>query len=220
MSLHKSVEINSIGRDFVVGDLHGMYTELIASLSNIDFNPDQDRLFSVGDLIDRGPDSLKCLELLDKPWFYAIQGNHERFMIDSLVHNLEMPYSSWIANGGAWTLDTPEPVLQKWALRLSQLPVTIQVQLSKELPVGIVHAEFPLDNWDNRLNYTEINDPVITAMLWSRSQIKNKTIRKIEGVKTIYLGHTPTDEIVFLGNSHFIDLGCYTTKQLAIIQIN
>jgi len=220
MSLHITVDVNTLGRDFIVGDLHGMYDELVNALDDKGFDPKIDRLFSVGDLIDRGPDSIKCLELLNNPWFYAVQGNHERFMIDSLIHKLEMPYSSWIANGGGWTLDEDEHLLVKWAHRLESLPVTIQINMSDGLPIGVVHAEYPLDNWNERFEYQQIDDPVITAMLWSRTQIKTRTSKQITGLKTLYIGHTPTDEIINLGNCIFIDLGCYNSHELALVQIN
>ena len=41
------------------------------ALLNVDFDFEVDRVFSVGDLIDRGPDSLKCLELVLNKWFFC-----------------------------------------------------------------------------------------------------------------------------------------------------
>jgi serine/threonine protein phosphatase 1 len=78
----RSLPTNSRGKDYVVGDLHGCYDLLLRVLDEVDFDQTRDRLFSVGDLIDRGQDSLKCLELLAEPWFYAVKGNHEDLMLD------------------------------------------------------------------------------------------------------------------------------------------
>ncbi|GAB0975518.1 hypothetical protein BT08F35_44240 [Escherichia coli] len=69
---------------WVVGDLHGCYTRLMSELHRVDFDPAQDLLISVGDLIDRGTENVECLELLQMPWFRAVMGNHERLMIDAL----------------------------------------------------------------------------------------------------------------------------------------
>jgi hypothetical protein len=44
---------NGRGRDFIVGDLHGCRAMLDALLVHVGFDPDRDRLFSVGDLMDR-----------------------------------------------------------------------------------------------------------------------------------------------------------------------
>ncbi|EFE1562693.1 serine/threonine protein phosphatase, partial [Escherichia coli] len=54
---------------WVVGDLHGCYTRLMSELHRVHFDPAQDLLISVGDLIDRGTENVKCLELLQMPWF-------------------------------------------------------------------------------------------------------------------------------------------------------
>ncbi|WP_350339245.1 metallophosphoesterase [Zhongshania sp. BJYM1] len=62
-------EPNLNGKDFFVGDLHGYYKDLIVKLDHIGFDRCCDRLFCVGDLGDRGPQSLECLRLIHDPWF-------------------------------------------------------------------------------------------------------------------------------------------------------
>lgn len=49
------------GRLFVVGDIHGCYDLLMQQLERVQFNFEKDLLIAVGDLVDSGPDSLKCL---------------------------------------------------------------------------------------------------------------------------------------------------------------
>ena len=46
--------VNLLGKDYVIGDIHGAYDELMYGLGRVEFNPDKDRLIAVGDLIDRG----------------------------------------------------------------------------------------------------------------------------------------------------------------------
>ena len=50
-------ERNARGRDFVVGDVHGHFDTLERLLEAVDFDASADRLFSVGDLVNRGPAS-------------------------------------------------------------------------------------------------------------------------------------------------------------------
>jgi serine/threonine protein phosphatase 1 len=70
------IAANSRGRDFVIGDLHGCLDQLQLKLALVSFAPERgDRLFAVGDLVDRGPDSLGCLNLLREPWFFSVLGN-------------------------------------------------------------------------------------------------------------------------------------------------
>ncbi len=75
---------NPLGRNFVVGDLHGHPDSLMRLLDTVKFDDSKDRVFSVGDLVDRGPDSLKCLLLCKQSWFYAALGNHENVLVRCL----------------------------------------------------------------------------------------------------------------------------------------
>jgi hypothetical protein len=91
----RRVPVNTEGRDFVIGDLHGQYALISHFRERTSFDPQKDRLFSVGDLIDRGPDSLKCLSLLNEDWFYCVCGNHEE-QFAKLVSKIQ----NEISNGG------------------------------------------------------------------------------------------------------------------------
>ena len=72
------------GRDLVVGDLHGHRSLLEQELDRLGFDPSCDRVLSVGDLIDRGPESFETLSLIDEPWFHAVLGNHELMLLNFL----------------------------------------------------------------------------------------------------------------------------------------
>ena len=55
---------NTLGRDFAVGDIHGCYSRLQAALETVGFCRKSDRLFSIGDLVDRGAESERVHDLL------------------------------------------------------------------------------------------------------------------------------------------------------------
>ena len=80
----QTIPANVEGRDFVVGDLHGCFDELAKLMTYVKFDPQRDRLFSTGDLIDRGPRSEECLALLNKKWFFPVLGNHEDLMLNKI----------------------------------------------------------------------------------------------------------------------------------------
>lgn len=80
----QTVPVNVEGRDFVVGDLHGCFDELTKLMKYVRFDIKKDRLFSTGDLIDRGPRSKECLALLGQPWFYPVLGNHEDLLLTKI----------------------------------------------------------------------------------------------------------------------------------------
>ncbi len=85
MSIYQRINGADWRNVWVVGDLHGCYTNLMNRLDAVGFDPAQDLLVSVGDLIDRGTENVECLDLINQPWFRAVRGNHEQMMLDAIA---------------------------------------------------------------------------------------------------------------------------------------
>ncbi len=67
-------------RTLIIGDIHGCFTEL-SELIDI-FNPKKnDRIVALGDVINKGPDSLNCLDLLQNLNAKVLMGNHEYWFL-------------------------------------------------------------------------------------------------------------------------------------------
>jgi serine/threonine protein phosphatase 1 len=65
-------------RTIVIGDIHGCYAELIELFARVNLLK-TDFLVSLGDIVDRGADSIKVYDLLkDRPNTIVLMGNHER----------------------------------------------------------------------------------------------------------------------------------------------
>lgn len=60
-----------------VGDLHGCLEEFKELLNVLQYNKDQMRLVLLGDLVDRGPDSVGCVKFVQELGVECIMGNHE-----------------------------------------------------------------------------------------------------------------------------------------------
>ena len=67
------------GRRIFVGDIQGCKAELETLLDEVKFRPGRDRLLPVGDLVNRGPDSLAVVEFVRGLGEAAIVvlGNHD-----------------------------------------------------------------------------------------------------------------------------------------------
>ena len=72
---------------YVVSDLHGHYDVFRQGLKTIKFN-NEDRLYVVGDAIDRGSDGVRILrEIQRRENMDLILGNHEFMMLNSVDPN-------------------------------------------------------------------------------------------------------------------------------------
>ena len=96
-------------RVFAIGDIHGCLTALQTLDKHLQFGP-ADLLITLGDYIDRGPQSSGVLEhligLRTRTNLIPILGNHEIMMLESR-HNSRL-LQPWLANGGGATLASYE----------------------------------------------------------------------------------------------------------------
>lgn len=190
-----------------MGDLHGCYDLFTRALKDIGFAPDKDRLISVGDIIDRGPDSEKCLELLDLPWFHMVRGNHEQMMIDAITTKNS---KDWHVTYGRWSQSMSAERKRFWATRFAALPTSYTLDCG-DFQVGICHAEPPGDTWAN------IHHPDAEAqMLWGRRTLKYLPKTNVDGINITIHGHTPLERAAWVGNRYFMDTGAWDTGILTL----
>jgi hypothetical protein len=73
-----------VARTIIIGDVHGCSVELDDLLQAVAASA-SDRIFLVGDLVGRGPDSRGVLQKVRQLAATAVQGNHERRLLE--VHD-------------------------------------------------------------------------------------------------------------------------------------
>jgi len=122
---------------YIIGDLQGCLDPLISLMAKIHFDPEQDQAWFVGDLVNRGPQSLECLRYVKALGSAAktVLGNHDFHLLASYLG-----VEKYCAKS-----DTLEPILQAkdadelidW---LRRQPLMIQHPLH---PWVMVHAGIP-----------------------------------------------------------------------------
>ena len=160
-----SFAVNAASRNFVAGDVHGCFRTLAHALSAVGFNAECDRLFGVGDLVDRGPHSAEALE-----WFEA------------------KPPTAPPA-GSDWLRAIAPHAFGRWRVALRAMPIAITIETVYG-PVGIVHAESPHRVWTQALDLLESGSPsaVDDALLGlpvTKSQRAGTRARPVEGLRAV-----------------------------------
>jgi serine/threonine protein phosphatase 1 len=94
-------------RLIAIGDIHGCSTALKTLIEAIAPRPD-DTVVTLGDYIDRGPDSRGVIDLLiqleSKTQLVGLLGNHEEMMLEVIRNNES--HHRWCRFGGEDTLDS------------------------------------------------------------------------------------------------------------------
>ncbi|QFY42492.1 metallophosphoesterase [Candidatus Methylospira mobilis] len=208
----KRIVENTAGRDFIVGDLHGAFDLLDAAMEAVDFDARKDRLFSVGDLVDRGPDSPRVIAFLEQPFFFAVRGNHEDMFLDIYAES-DTPSESVVrektANYGMrWWWDLPQNERLAYIAAFRRLPLVMEVQ-TRHGAIGILHAEVPLGmDWATFTALIESGDQqVIQQALRGRSRACRGDNLGVDGIERVFVGHTPLESAAQRGNVFHLDTG-------------
>lgn len=207
---------------YVMSDIHGCYKEFMEMLSMIEFT-DQDELYIIGDVIDRGKEPIKALQYIMKQKnMHMIMGNHEKMMIETL-ENVHCARQLWYYNGGEITeVQFRELELKdKLEIRrfLKALPYAETAAVGGKEYV-MVHGG-PCQNFKNVIDTHAKNDD----LLWERFDDLDEATSAFYPGKTIIVGHTPTihygfDHIIERKDKILIDCGCVFGYYLACLCLN
>lgn len=207
-----------MGNTYIISDLHGNYKIFKALLEKINFS-NKDHLYIIGDICDRGPDSLNIyLEIRNYINITLLKGNHEYMAQEALkkaieFHDFDYPSQElklWSINGGYATIDNIRKYLNKNKLLHKDYQIVRdsflktlytyfkQLPLYKELTVNnhkyiLVHAG--VDPEDFQMDH-QCED----MMLWVRDYFH---FSPCDLNVTYIFGHTPT---TFLNDDHSFDI--------------
>lgn len=220
---------------YVVSDIHGCYDEYIELLKKIKFC-NEDELYVLGDIVDRGPEPIKVLQdMMLRPNVYPILGNHDYMAlkvlkklnveinegnVDNHLSNEDLlDYLYWIQDGGKITIhkfqklsaDEKEEILEY----LQEFSLYEEVMLDGKRYV-LAHADIHGFEDDKCLEDYELADFLFYRADYQKMYSQDKNT-------FIVTGHTPTIlvredglPLIYTGNGHIaIDCGCVYGKQLA-----
>ena len=154
------------------------FDSLEHALEALEFKSTRDRLFTVGDLIDRGPRSADALQWLESGRFAgSVRGNHEQMMTNTIVAGEAQllrengPGDLWRHNGGDWWYAAEAPkaserpkggatwrLHERWLEALRTMPYMTLIEYPSRR-VGLVHSPGAADyweHWDAIWKHTEI----------------------------------------------------------------
>ena len=224
MDNYHKIPLNPEKRYFVVGDIHGRYATFLNLLEEIEYNKETDIICSVGDLIDRGPESVEVVEFFKQSNTYAVLGNHEQ-----MVNNPQDWQACWMfpPNGGPATMASLEKHghdiawLQRWT---RSLPIVLDVGEDDDPGAfRVVHAECPI-MWSEEFFHETMQlampmDLAEGELTWGRRTI-SRAIANIQSMspaatgitfnenftkRNVFCGHTPTENVVRVHNMWWID---------------
>lgn len=223
-------------RHLVFGDIHGRFTTFINLLDKVNYDPSSDMLYSVGDLIDRGPDSVSVVEFFMQDNCYAVRGNHEQMIV-----NLPEWHQVWMhpPNGGPNTLASMDQHGKDFAWLqdyCTSTPILLDVgDTDNEYAFRIVHAENPfiwseqrLVEFLSNLSSVEMGE---SELLWGRDNI-SLLLNNIHSMKpgtygiqvdpdrskrSTFCGHTPTRNIIRGHNTTWIDT--YLGRKMSCVDV-
>lgn len=174
-------------KKYAISDIHGHLKTFESLLKTIGYDAQNDELYILGDMVDRGLESRGVLDRLMEMQasgqkVFCLRGNHEQMMLDAIDDPSLQVF--WLKHGGAATrrnfikeeggeLDVPE----KYVSFLRDLPYFFDVD-----DYLLVHAGF---NFYKKEPFCDID-----AMIWIRNWYREINYKFLED-RIIIHGHTP-----------------------------
>lgn len=207
----------------IIGDIHGCFDELMDLLEKLGYrfedgihiHPDGRMPAFVGDAMDRGPDSLRVMQLLfarqDRGILHYSPGNHcnklYRFMKGNqvqLAHGLEITIAEWQS--------LPKEEQQKFRKRYISFYEELPQYLVLRDDLIVAHAGLKQEMIGVPVNkkvavFTLYGD--ITGKFHSDGRpVRRDWAKNYKGEPWVVYGHTPTEEPYLINRTANIDTGC------------
>ncbi len=205
----------------VIGDIHGCYFTLKELVEKIKSKYPAIKIYSVGDLVDRGNFSFEVMEFIKSERIRFTPGNHDYMFYYFINYPNSELGQPWLYNGYEKTLASYEGRFDKIAEHLNsiiQAPIFMDLKDCFISHAGIskyYKTKLP-KNFQNDLS---VLDKIVGrdltneyGILWTRSELLD--IGKLQIV-----GHTRRDEVFHNkeNNVVYVDTSVYTGNKLSAV---
>jgi predicted phosphodiesterase len=175
-----------------LGDIHGNYQALITVLNDIEtWQPDV--VLVLGDIINRGPRSKDCFDLIydrmDDPTWHVIKGNHEGYVLNFLDPEFSRQGVDFsLRQVIYWTFQS---LTQEDLDQINQLPTEIRIDLQE---LGIIKAAHASTAGDQIGIYSTTSDSKLTGLI-------------PDNARMFLVGHTHQPLVRSMGNTLVVNTG-------------
>jgi len=218
---HITLNGNRSGRDLILTDVNGCYKELVKLTEAIGFC-DQDRLFLLGNSINKGLYSYEVIQFTSKSNVYPIIGSAELLMLTAMLDGVpanakEILEQQWDDNGGVWRHELTSDQLNKMYKAILKWPLTITLNAHKK--IGLVHAESPFNDW-NEFKKQEIDYNLLMRATNGQTILQGDRDGIVKNIDFIISGHTQLARPpVYVGKCAYVNHGIVIGRKSKIYDV-
>ena len=214
---------------YAISDLHGCYDLYIKMLEKINFS-DEDTLYILGDIVDRGPDGIKIYkDMMKRKNVIPLLGNHDytALRMFKMIYNregfnyLDLGYKMWMMIGGEPTNNAFLELSEQEQLEIINYINDFLIFIEINIDGDTFFLSHSVPTKEQILNEDELEceDFIAGAPEYDKKYFEDKYI---------VTGHTPTifidpeyDGKVYIKNNHIaIDSGAVFGRILGCICLN
>ncbi|WP_338472185.1 bis(5'-nucleosyl)-tetraphosphatase PrpE [Niallia sp. XMNu-256] len=217
----------------IIGDIHGCFTELqkLTTLlgyqwqTGIPIHPGGRKLGFVGDLTDRGPESIKVIEvvheLIQMDLAYYVPGNHcnklYRFFLGNKVqisHGLE----TTVAEYEALNKKEQQKIRRSFMRLYENAPLYASLDNHKLIIAHAGISEELIGKQNSRVKTFVLYGDITGEKHPDGSPVRRDWALNYKGKPFIVYGHTPVKEVRQVGNTYNIDTGAVFGGKLSCLR--
>lgn len=212
---------------YACSDIHGVL-DLWKQIDQ--FTDSTDKIYFLGDAIDRGPHSWETFKAIYlNPKVEYIKGNHEDMLVKAMkdYEGYSNAYQIWMQNGGIETVDDflDNEFKENWIREIENLPTHLKYVNKNGEEIYMSHAGFTLHKIGDEIIIPEDED-----LIWDRDHLySNFFDQNCVNCYSVF-GHTPiqtqdryTGEpgaLYLPGNKICIDNGAFFSGQCCLLDLD